>query len=178
MNARWLAAAIVIVVGAAGCGYSIKAKSNYDPRVSWSRYGTFFMLNGNSSGDPQIDERLNTDVRSTLAAKGWVEVPKGEGQAAVIVHTATPAQHSYDHFYDGWGGWRLRWDGFQAPAGFVEDYKVGTVVVTIFDADTRTAIWRGFVPDVISGNDKHSRKISEEAVQKLFDNFPPEASGD
>jgi hypothetical protein len=55
----------------------------------------------------------------------------------------------------------------------VEDYKVGSVIVTIFDADTKQAIWRGFAADAISDNPKQAAKIRDEAVAKIFDRFPP-----
>jgi hypothetical protein len=173
MDARWLVVAGVLTASAAGCGYSIKATSDYDGRVNFSKYGTFFMLKGNSSGDSLIDARLTSDITSALMSKGWVEVPEGEGQAAVIVHTATSATHTYESFFSGWGGWRWRWGGFNSPAKFVEDFKVGTVVVTIFDADTKQAFWLGVGTDAISDNPKKAAAVREEAVGKIFEKFPP-----
>ena len=173
MHATWLVVAGVLTACAAGCGYSIKATSDYDHRVNFSKYGTFFMMKGNSSGNALMDERLTSDVVSALMSKGWVEVPEGEGQAAVIVHTATSAAHTYEGFYSGWGGWRWRWDGFNSPTTFVEDYKAGTVVVTIFDADTKQAFWLGSAADAISDNREKAAKIREEAVARIFAKFPP-----
>ena len=69
------AAALVI-----GCACGIKATSAYDERVNFSKYSTFFMLKGNSTGDPVVDERLATNVKATLMSKGWLEVPEGDGQ--------------------------------------------------------------------------------------------------
>jgi hypothetical protein len=173
MVARWVVIVGVLMASAAGCGYSIKATSDYDNKVNFSDYGTFFMIKGNSSGSSVMDERLAADVVGALMSRGWVEVPEGEGKAAVIIHTATPSQHSYESFYDGWGGWRWRWGGFDSPTKFVEDYKIGTVVVTIFDADTRQAIWRGSAAEAISDNPKQTAKVREQAVARIFDKFPP-----
>ena len=174
MQPRWLVVAGVLMASAAGCAYSIKATSDYDTRVDYSSYGTFFVLKGNSSGDSLTDARLDTDVATALLAKGWVEVPEGEGQAAVVVHTATGAEHSYDSFYNGWGGWQWRWRGLSG----VEDYKVGTVVVTIFDASSKQAIWRGFAPDAISEPPADLVKVHDPAIARMFDMFPtPHARG-
>lgn len=83
MHPRWLAmAGVLVVTSAAGCAYGIKATSDHNPQVDFSTYGTFFILKGNSSGDSLIDARLDTDVANALFAKGWVEVPQGEGRAA------------------------------------------------------------------------------------------------
>jgi hypothetical protein len=173
MHAKWLVVAGVLMTSTAGCGYAVKATSDYDRRVDFSNYGTFFMMKGNSTGDSLLDSRLTDDVVSALMAKGWAEVPEGEGQAAVIIHTATAAEHTYETFYNGWGGWHWRWGGFKTPSKFVEDYKVGTVVVTIFDANTKQAIWRGFATDAMSDNSKQAAKVREEAIARIFDRFPP-----
>src|SRR5258708_39870289 len=106
------------------------------------------MMKGASSGDPTIDARLISSVKRAMTEKGWYDVAAGDGQAAVIVHTATDTNHTYQSFYDGWGGWH--WEGPGDVGRFVEDYKPGTVVVTIFDARTKKAVWRGFATDVLS----------------------------
>jgi hypothetical protein len=47
------------------------------------------------------------------------------------------------------------------------------MVVTIFDADTKQAIWRGSATDAISPNPKHAVRAREAAVAKIFEKFPP-----
>ena len=173
MRARGLAIVGILAASVSACGYGIKATSDYDRRANVSNYGSFFMLKGNSSGDAVTDERLMSDVKNMLLLKGWLEVPEGDGQAAVIIHTATATDHTYESFYRGWGGWRWRWTPVSDPPEFAEDYKVGTVVVTIFDADAKQAIWRGFATDAISDNPKDAGRIREAAVARLFAKFPP-----
>jgi len=172
MLAKWLVAAGVLMASTAGCGYSIKADSDYDARVNFSNYGTFSMMKGNSSGDSLTDARLASDVASALMSKGWAEVPEGEGQAAVIIHIATDAEHTHETFSKRWSGWHWHWGGFNSPTKVVEDYKVGTLIVTIFDANTKHAIWRGFAADAISDDPKQATKVREAAVARIFDRFP------
>ena len=153
------------------CGYSIKTATDYDRHVRFSSYHSFYIMKGNSSGNPLMDQRATADVESALMAKGWMELPEGEGQAAVVIHAATKNKHTYDTFYDGWGrGWR--WGGFGDATTFVESYKVGTLVVDIFDAGSKRAIWHGFASDALSDSAKSNAQATEEAVDKLFRNFP------
>jgi hypothetical protein len=171
-NARYLAAALLMITSAA-CAHSIKsttAKVDYDPTVDLSKYATFFMLKGNSSGDPTTDQLLIASVETALTGKFWLEVPEGEGQAAVVVHTATNANHTYRSFYDGWGGWH--WAGPGGSSDFVEDYKVGTVVVTIFDTGSKRAIWRSFANDAQSDSPRQNAKATDTAVARMFNDFP------
>ena len=106
---------------------------------------------GPVEGEHEVGERLSGEV--------------GEGRAAVIAHAATKTKHSYETFYDGWGGgWRWRMGGFGSSTTYVQDYKVGTVVVDIFDADTKQAIWRGSATDALSDNQKDNAQATEAAI--------------
>jgi len=143
MNAKYLISGVAVALLTVGCGYAIKTSTDYDRSVRFSNYHSFFIMKGNSSGNPLMDQRAQADVERALASKGWVEVPEGEGQAAVVVHAATKTKHTYETLYDGWGGWGWRrgWGGgLGGSTTFVTDYKVGTLVVDIFDAKTKQAI--------------------------------------
>jgi hypothetical protein len=175
MNAKHLVivSAGAVVLFTMACGYGIKTATDYDRTVSFSNYNSFFVLKGSSSGNPLMDQRAQADVESALTSKGWIEVPEGEGQAAVVIHAATKTKHSYETFYSGWGGWR--WGGFGDATTFVDNYKVGTLVVDIFDATSKQAIWHGSASDALSDNAASNANATQEAVDKMFTNFPPES---
>jgi len=177
MNARFLVVACAVALSTTACGYSIKTATDYDRSVRFTNYNSFSMLKGNSSGNPLMDQRAQQDVVSALTSKGWIEVPAGEAQTTVIVHAATKTKHTYETFYDGWGpgwGWRRGWGGgFGGTSTFVNDYKVGTLVVDIFDAKTKQGIWHGTASDALSDNAKSNAQATEQAIDKMFSNFPP-----
>ena len=175
MNAKQLVSAGILAVAATACGASIKTATDYDRSVRFSNYQSFFIMTGNPSGNALMDQRATADVESALVAKGWLEVPEGQGQAVVVVHAATSTKHTYQTLYDGWGGgWRYRWGGMGGGATtFVEDYKVGTLVVDIFDAKTKQAIWHGSATDALSNNSKANADATEQAINKMFNTFPP-----
>ena len=160
------------------CGYGIKTATDYDRNVSFTKYQSFFIVKGNSSGNPLMDQRATDDVRAALTNKAWMEVPEGEGQAAVVVHAATKTKHTYETLYDGWGGWGWRrgWGGFGGTTTFVNDYKVGTLMVDIFDATTKQAIWHGNAVDALSDNAQSNAKATEQAIDKMFETFPPRSA--
>ena len=170
-----------VALAAAACGYSIRATTDYDHSVNFASYQTFTIMKGNSSGNPVSDQRIAADVAAALTSKGWQEAPAGQAQADVVVHTATKTKHTYQTFYDGWGagwGWR-RWaglGGYGNATTYVQDYKVGSVVVDIFDARTKQAIWHGMATDVLSGSATENAKINQQAVAKMFARFPPGTS--
>jgi len=153
MNARYLVVAGAVAMSTIACGYSSKTATDYDRSICFTHYHSFSIVKGNSSGNPMMDQRALSDVVSALTSKGWIEVPAGDAQAAVVVHSTTKTKHTYETLYDGWGGgwgWRRGWGrGFGGSTTFVNDYKVGTLVVDIFDANTK------------------------QAIDKMFSNFPP-----
>jgi len=174
MKLKALMPVAVLALSATACGYSIQTATDYDRTVNFGGYHTFFIMKGNSSGNALLDQRATEDVRRALTSKGWAEVPEGKGRAAVVVHAASKTQHVYETFYDGWGGWRWRWEGMGRSTTYVQDYKVGTVVVDIFDAQTKQAIWHGFAADALSDNAKDNTEATEQAIRKMFHEFPPE----
>jgi hypothetical protein len=179
MTTKLMAAMGTVAVLTAACGYSIKATSDYDRNVNFASYQTFSLMKGNSSGNPVSDQRIAENVAAALAGKGWKEVPADQAQAAVVVHTATKTRHTYETFYDGlgWGGWGWRRWGLGGLGGgattYVNNYRVGTVVVDIFDGKTKEAIWHGYASDVLSGSASENAEINQQAVTKMFAGFPP-----
>ena len=91
----------------------------------------------------------------------------------MVIHAATKTKHTYATFYNGWGGWR--WGGFGDTTTFVDNYEVGTLVVDIFDAMSKRTIWHGSASDALSDNAASNAKATEEAVDRMFTNFPPES---
>jgi hypothetical protein len=174
MNGRHLVSVGAVALFTVACGYAIKTSTDYDRNVKFSNYKSFFIMKGNSSGNALMDQRAQADVKTALTSKGWMEVPEGQGQVAVVVHAATKTKHTYQTLYDGWGGWNWRFGGGMGNATtYVNDYKVGTLVVDIFDAKTKQAIWHGAASDALSDNATSNAKATEQAVDKMFSNFPP-----
>src|SRR5207245_9505672 len=99
MNVKGITTVATVALLTVGCGYSIKTSTDYDRTVNFSNYNTFFMMKGNTSGNPLLDQRVTDDVKAALTSKGWAEVPEGQGRAAVVAHAATKTKHPYRTLY-------------------------------------------------------------------------------
>ena len=55
-----------------------------------------------------------------------------------------------------------------------ETYKVGTLVVDLFDTNTAKLIWRGSASDTLSDKSDKNIKTLNSDVQRMFEHFPPE----
>ena len=117
------------------------------------------------------DDRVKNAIDKELAAKGWTQVPSG-GDVAVVAVEKTSLHQQYETFYNGFGGFR-RWGGIGEATTTVDNYKVGTLLVSMFDGNSRQLIWRGTSSSDLSGNPEKNTKKLDRDVQKMFKQFPP-----
>ena len=82
----------------------------------------------------------------------------------------------YDGFGGGWGWRRFGGRGFWEATTTTETYKVGTLVVDLFDTKTKQLIWRGAASDTLSNNSDKNIKNLDKGVDKMFKQFPPGSS--
>ena len=168
MKASHLAVVTIAAVWTIGCAHALERPLDA-PRATRS---TYFILDGHSSGIPAIDRRLQAEIEKALADRGMLETAPGEGDAVVVFHTATPGTLSHDALYRGWGGWVWSVPG-TGTTDRSETYKVGTLVVDMFDAWTKKLVWHGYATNAVSGRDANSLNTHamENAVTRLFQNF-------
>ena len=93
----------------------------------------------------------------------------------------TQDHQTLNTFYDNFGG---RWDWHRGE-GFGDDfgtsttteetYQVGTLVVDLFDTNSKKLIWRGSASDTLSDKSAKNIKNLDRGVEKMFDHFPPQS---
>src|SRR5580692_7346762 len=150
-----------------------QVKTDYDREADFNQYKTYSWEKVQTRDSLWVD-RIKEAVNTALAAKGWTPVQSG-GDVAIVAVETTQNQQTLDTFYDGFGGgWRWRgFGGFGDSTTTVENYKVGTLVVDLFDAHTKTLLWRGSSSDTLSDKSDKNIKNLDKGVQKMFDHFPP-----
>src|SRR5579884_4544266 len=84
---------------------------------------------------------------------------------------ATKNQQTYQTFYDGFGGWR--WGGFGGTTATtsVENTRVGTVIIDMYDAQNKQLIWRGTAQDTLSEKPEKNENKLDKATEKMFKHF-------
>jgi hypothetical protein len=152
-----------------------QVKTDYDRGANFSQYKTFSWEKVQTQ-DPLWVDRIKASVNAALTAKGLTPVESG-GDIAIVAIETTQNQQTLNTFYDGFGGgWRWRGlGGFGDSTTTVDTYKVGTLVVDLFDAHAKTLLWRGSSSDTISDKSDKNIKNLDKGVQKMFDHFPPDA---
>jgi hypothetical protein len=167
-------ASIGIVMLSAAASFAQQVKTDYDRNANFSQYKTYSWQKVQTQDALWVD-RIKEAVNAALTAKGLTLVESG-GDVAIVAIEATQDQRTLNTFYDGMGGgWRWRgFGGFGEATTTVDTYKVGTLVVDLFDAHTKTLIWRGSSSDTLSDKSDKNIKALDKGVQKMFDHFPPD----
>lgn len=155
-----------------------QVKTDFDRSVDFGHYKTYSWQNVKTK-DPLFADRIKNAVNAALAAKGWTQADSG-GDVSIMAIETTQDQQTLNTFYDGmgggWGWRRFGGGGFGEATTTTETYKVGSLVVDLFDTSTKKLIWRGNASDTLSNNSNKNIEKLDKAVTKMFKQFPPEAS--
>lgn len=174
MNAqRTILASVGILLLSAAASFAEQVKTDYDRSTNFSQYKTYSWEKVQSQNPLWVD-RIKEAVNSALAAKGWTMVESG-GDATIVALDMAKEHRTLNTYYDNFGGgWR--WGGGFGTSTTNEDtYKVGTLVVDLFDTNTKKLFWRGSASDTLSDKSDKNIKNLDKGVQKMFEHFPPEA---
>jgi hypothetical protein len=159
----------------ATASFAQQVKTDYDRNADFGQYKTYSWEKVQTQNPLWVD-RIKAAVNSALTAKGWTQVESG-GNVSIMAMEMTRSHQTLNTYYDGFGGgwgWRGGFGGGFGDATTTEDtYKVGTLVVDLFDSNTKKLIWRGSASDTLSDKSDKNIKNLDKGVEKMFDHFPP-----
>ena len=171
MNIRFrLPIFVAIILAITTAAFSREIRADFDHHVNFSQYKTYSWAKVDTP-DPLWNDRVKEAVDRELTAKGWSQVPSG-GDVSIVAVGTTREKPTLRTFYDGFDGWL--WSGFADATTYVENYTEGTLVIDMFDANTKKLIWRSSASDTLTGKPEKDEKRLEKAVSKMFEHFPPQ----
>jgi hypothetical protein len=174
--------AVIVLIGMmflfVGKSSAQQVKTDYDRGANFGQYKTYSWEQVKTKDALDVD-RIKSAVNAALAAKGWTQVDSG-GDVSIIAIETTQNQQTLNTFYDGFGGgwgWRrFGGGGFGEATTTTDTYKVGTLIVDLFDTKTKSLLWRGSSSDTLSNNSNKNIKNLDKGVEKMFKKFPPGSS--
>ena len=168
-----------VALAVAGGAWAQDVKTDYDKAANFGAIKTFSLKLGTTWGNQIGEKRVTDEITQALTERGWTLAPEGQADAQVVLHGATETKRSLNTFYSGggMGGYGYRgWGGMggMGTATTTEsEYRVGTLVVDMFDKTGKSLLWRGSAQDELSDKtDKNAKKLAK-ASDKLFKDFPP-----
>ena len=161
-----------------GIAVAQDVKIDFDKSFDFSPVKTYSIKLGTAWGNDLSQRRVMTEFDEAIAAKGWKKVDEAQADVQVVLHGATQTKRDATTFYSGgMGGYGYRYGGMGMGTAqtVVNEYKVGTVVVDMFEPKSKNLVFRGIAEGEISDNAEKNAKRLDKASTKMFKDFPPVA---
>ncbi len=191
MRFHRLALAATLLLVASACG-GLKTSYDFDPSANFAGFQAWDFIE--SAPNPQLDQlsvqRLENSIVRTLASKGMervdvADVRQGDGiQFAVGYQVILDEEVSYNTVntgygggwgYGGWYGPGYGGMGVSTSRTYENRVQVGTLIIDIFDVESRELVWRGTgeseIHEIPDPQERQARL--NEVVDKIMQDFPP-----
>jgi len=183
---------ILFALLTSACGSSISVTSDYDKSADFSKYKTFTYYGWADNSDQLLTDfdkgRIETAFQSEFARRGMT-VNQNSGDAIVSLYIVVEQKTSFnsytDHYntgmyggmYDpiygyGYGRMGMGMGGSSTTTTTQHDYEVGTLIVDVFDAQTKKQVWQGIGKGTISENKSKREERIIKAVAKIMESYP------
>jgi len=154
--------------------FAQKVNVDWDRGTDFSKFHTYAWQPSPDPAKGLWDQRVIDGVNQQLQAKGFQLVTANPQLWVVYTSHIKHEQQVVGTGYNmgptwGWG----YWGGPTTTTYNTYTYKEGTLVVEIADNNGRTLLWRGTATDTLPNNPDKGIKMLNNAMNKLFKNFPP-----
>jgi hypothetical protein len=172
---RKVATVLVTLAAAASFACSTMTTAvDYDHTVDFSKFKTFQIMEGTKTPVTFTQKRIEDGITQALSAKG-MQPTTNNPSLLVYPHVQLSTQKQFTTTSMGGYGYR-GWGGMGGMGGMAtttqQNIPIGTLIVDLVDPATHEMVWRGTASDQVSGSGADQGTI-DEAMQKLFANFPP-----
>lgn len=168
------AAATLMMAALTGCPGGASIHTDYDHNTNFSQFKTF-SFGHIQTDNPLYQQRIKDEVSKDLEAKG-LQPAQGAGDLVVTAVGSVHNQKEYSTFYNDpgfgyyWGGFG---PGFSTATTSVQNYKVGTLVLDMYNASNKQLVWRGTATQGVSRDAGDATNHLFAAIDQLFTKFPP-----
>lgn len=180
--AKWIG----LVMGLAlmvGCASGVRVDNDYDPQADFTNFKLYAWYPAKQSVPPDayvselVVERIERAVNDQLMLKGMQSVPAGKEQVQVRVYLVIEdkldvqtwnASYGYHRYNDPWG-WGM---GTETT---VRQYKQGTLIVDMLNAQTGRLFWRGTAESRLRRDSTPQEREARirEVVAAIMTQYPP-----
>ena len=141
---------------------------NYNHEANFSQYHTYAWGSNNKNAiqNSILAQVAQQDIEAAMSAKGLQKVP--ESQNPDLVLTASGGEREQTS-YNAWG---MRGIGGGMGGISPEQNVLTTMVVSLYDTKKQELVWRGVAQDTLSNNGNKNQKEVQNAVNKMFKQWP------
>ena len=166
-RARALTLAVAFAIGT-GVAWAQSVHTDSDPSVNFSSFKTYYWARTDIvQGNDIVNQRIIAAVDRGMASRGWTKAPEGQADLAVVAIVSTSEKQSLETLYNGFGGgWGYA--GWGPVETTVRTYLEGTLLVDLFNAQSKKLVWRGVASDTVSDKPQKNADHIDKSVEKMF----------
>jgi hypothetical protein len=141
---------------------------NYNKSQNFSQYHTYAWAtdNANQIQNSILAQQAKSDIDSAMQGKGLQLVQESANPDIILTASGGMKQETS---YSAMG---MR--GFGGGMGTItpEQNVIGTMIVDLYDAKTKSLVWRGIAQNTLSNNGNKNSQMVSKAVVKMFKQWP------
>ena len=152
--------------------FAQKVTVDSDPAAPFASYKTYVWTAGTPAPNPLSEDRLHASVDAQLAGKG-LAMNTNAPDVIVATHVATKERKELVASGFGYGPW-----GYGGGYGTttIQTYIDGTLIVDLYDAQTKKMVWRGVATATASDKPTKNTAKMNKALDKMFEKLPISAT--
>ena len=167
--------ALAVLLAGGGSLWAQKVTYNYDKQADFSKYKTYqwVPLEQGKIQNGILEKNVIQVIDEQLVAKGLRRVDSNP-HLLVAYQAGTQKEKQLNTISTGGWGYGPGW-GPGMTTATTSTVTIGTLVVSIGDASTKSLIWRGQGTDTINPSkdpEKNYKKL-QKAAAKILKDFPP-----
>ncbi|HVC21495.1 MAG TPA: DUF4136 domain-containing protein [Vicinamibacterales bacterium] len=151
---------------------------DFDRMATFSNAKTYTLKIGTGAGNPAVDSEIMADIEAQLQAKGLKQSDTAP-DLVIVYHVAFDKAQNISAFSSSigdYGPYPYQWGaGWGSTDVRMNHIAVGTLVIDVIDAHSKSLIWRGLALNEVSPavtTADHGKNI-EQAVARILGNYPP-----
>lgn len=174
---------LVFLLSSVSCA-SVKVVTDLNPEVDFSKYDTYSFLGWQDDSHELMSEfdqkRVHDAFRAEFDARGLRHVESGgdmEISLFLVLDQKTVTTAYTDHYgsrnygYHRYGLWGV---GHSTTSYHESDYTVGTLIMDVFDSETREQVWQAIGKGTMEVHPAKRETSTPRAINKLMKDFPVE----
>lgn len=175
--------AFSLLVGILASCSSVKVVTDMDQTADFTKYSTYSFLGWQANSDQILNELDRKRIRDAFVKEfeargmGYVAENGDVDVSLFIVVDQKTTTTAYTNYYGGrYGGYyryRGGWGyGYASTTYSESDYLEGTLVMDVFDGQSKKQVWQGVATSTVSENPEKREKTIPAKISALMKKFP------
>lgn len=170
-----IACATALLLAACASGKPV-VQTDHARGTDFSRFRTYMWAEEPQIASPLMRDKVVAAIDAQLQSKGWQRT--ADGDVALVGQWVAHEDTRYNNFSFGvglgnWGGNSGGAVGASTGTSVPRTSLVGSLIVDMFDARTKQAIWRGTVSGNVPETPQGVDAMIAQQIPQMFAGFPP-----